>query len=682
MTSYGGATRELGSPARARWYRRPGRARTSAIGLVAELDVAQVGHPRHVAQLGQHVSRDAVVDGQDHHRVATGRIAANLHAGDVDVVLAEDRAHASHDAWAIVVPADQEATFWNQVDAKGIDAHGARLTHQDGAGQLVAAHADGDQARVAAVRRAPPLDQLHAAARRDEARVDGVDAIFGERLQHSFDGGRDEEVDVVLGELALEVELDRADPAGEELRVQSRQALGEVGEGPEVGKLFRGHRGGVDREPRKITCEHRGHLFGHIKRDRDLRFDRRSSYVRSRDEVGQRQQRVIAGRLGHEHVRGGGREASGFQGVKKRSFVDDTAASGVDQASTGLHQRQLRGAEQVPVGVDQRHMYGDKVRALEQLVQAHELDVEQLRPLDRDDRVVGDDLHLEPMRALGDLGADVAKPDHPEGLAADLGADELRASPLSALDRRVGLRHPAREREEQRNSVLGGGDDVAARRVDHQNALERGRGNIDVVHPNARPPDYAELSPGFENKGGDTRLAPDHQCVEVRNPLDQLRLQQLADHGHLSRPAQPFQPVLGQRVGDQNPGHYRAAAATPWNEDVSAATARPSAGATSSSSNACSMAQSTWTTSPSATAPRCPTRIILPAILAWPPAITTPYLVSSSLRKAATSRPGGGTAEVTVFERYPSRAYSWKANAPRPARVARGSRGCRAYTLA
>src|ERR1700694_20621 len=139
MTSYGGATSELGSPARARWYRRPVRARTSAIGLVAELDVAQVGHPRHVAQLGQHVRRDAVVDGQDHHRVATGRIAANLHAGDVDVVLAEDRAHASHDAWSIVVPADPDATFWNQVDAKGIDADGARLTHQDGGGQLAAA---------------------------------------------------------------------------------------------------------------------------------------------------------------------------------------------------------------------------------------------------------------------------------------------------------------------------------------------------------------------------------------------------------------------------------------------------------------------------------------------------------------------------------------------------------------
>ena len=69
---------------------------------------------------------------------------------------------------------------------------------------------------------------------------------------------------------------------------------------------------------------------------------------------------------------------------------------------------------------------------------------------------------------------------------------------------------------------------------------------------------------------------------------------------------------------------FTAAAATPCIDAVTAATPRPFAGAMSSSSSACSMAQRTWTTSPSATAPRCPTRTILPVILPWPPAITTP----------------------------------------------------------
>ena len=36
-----------------------------------------------------------------------------------------------------------------------------------------------------------------------------------------------------------------------------------------------------------------------------------------------------------------------------------------------------------------------------------------------------------------------------------------------------------------------------------------------------------------------------------------LGLLQLADHGHIPRPAQPFQAILGQRVGDQDPRQGR-----------------------------------------------------------------------------------------------------------------------------
>src|SRR5207302_11239337 len=75
--------------------------------------------------------------------------------------------------------------------------------------------------------------------------------------------------------------------------------------------------------------------------------------------------------------------------------------------------------------------------------------------------------------------------------------------------------------------------------------------------------------------------------------------------------------------------------------------------------------------------PRCPTRTIFPVILAWPPAMTTPYFVSSSLRRAATSRPSGGKAEVTVFDLYPSCAKSWNPSAWRPAWVARARRAWR-----
>ena len=199
-------------------------------------------------------------------------------------------------------------------------------------------------------------------------------------------------------------------------------------------------------------------------------------------------------------------------------------------------------------------MHGHEVGSLEQVAQAHELDIEQLGSLDRDDRVVGDDFHLESVSALGHLRADIAEPDHAQGLAADLGADELRASPLPALDRSVCLRHPARERDEQCDRVLRGGDDVAAWRVDHEDAPARRRRDVDVVHADACAPDDAELAPGFEDRRRHARLAPDHKRVVLRYALDELRLSQLADDRHLTCPPEPCQAALRQRIGDQDPG--------------------------------------------------------------------------------------------------------------------------------
>src|SRR5712691_836312 len=87
MTSYGGATSVLRSPARERRYRMPGKALTSAIGRSPELHVPEVGHAGHLTEPRQHVGADGIVDGEDHHGVAARRVAPDLHARDVDVVL-------------------------------------------------------------------------------------------------------------------------------------------------------------------------------------------------------------------------------------------------------------------------------------------------------------------------------------------------------------------------------------------------------------------------------------------------------------------------------------------------------------------------------------------------------------------------------------------------------------------
>ena len=102
----------------------------------------------------------------------------------------------------------------------------------------------------------------------------------------------------------------------------------------------------------------------------------------SGDEVRQCKQRIFAGRLDFEYVRGRGRQPAGLKGRAKRRLIDDAAPRGVDQARGWLHSRQLRSSDQVAIRVDQRHVHGDEVGLFEQFGQADQRDVEQLRTLD------------------------------------------------------------------------------------------------------------------------------------------------------------------------------------------------------------------------------------------------------------------------------------------------------------
>src|SRR5579859_746376 len=233
MTSYGGATSLVSSPASA--YRIPGSARTSAIGASSQLYVAEVRHSIDLMQAVEHARAHGVVDREDHHRPAARSVPADEHARDVDVVLAKNGADAAHDARLVLVLADEEAALRDEVHSKPIDAHDSRLVHQHSARELVAVHAQRDQAGVAAAGRSPALDDLHAAAGGDETRVDCVDPVLGEALQHALDSGGDEQVDVVLGQLPLEIQLDHAGAAAEQLRVQRGEPLRELGERPQVG---------------------------------------------------------------------------------------------------------------------------------------------------------------------------------------------------------------------------------------------------------------------------------------------------------------------------------------------------------------------------------------------------------------------------------------------------------------
>ena len=110
--------------------------------------------------------------------------------------------------------------------------------------------------------------------------------------------------------------------------------------------------------------------------------------------------------------------------------------------------------------------------------------------LRRQERIVGDHLHLQADGAVGDDRADVAAADHAQRLGVELDAHELRLLPLAGLGGAVGLRDLAGQRHHQRDGVLGGGDGVAERRVHDDDALGGRRLDVDVVDADAGAADH------------------------------------------------------------------------------------------------------------------------------------------------------------------------------------------------
>ena len=115
------------------------------------------------------------------------------------------------------------------------------------------------------------------------------------------------------------------------------------------------------------------------------------------------------------------------------------------------------------------------------------LDAQLPVALGGDVRVERDHAHPERPRALGHELADLAEAEDPERLLVQLDAGELRALPRAAGQRRVRLGNVARQRQQQRHRVLGGGDHVRLRRVGDDDPALGGGIDVDVVDPHARP---------------------------------------------------------------------------------------------------------------------------------------------------------------------------------------------------
>ena len=135
--------------------------------------------------------------------------------------------------------------------------------------------------------------------------------------------------------------------------------------------------------------------------------------------------------------------------------------------------------------------------------------------------VVRDDPHPEPQRAPRDLLPDPAEAEHAERLAGELDAAVGAPLPAALLERGVRLRDVPRERDEQANRVLGGGDNRGLRRVRHDDPAPRRCVDVDVVDTHAGAPDDLQPLGALDQVGGQLgRRADDDRVVAADDLLE------------------------------------------------------------------------------------------------------------------------------------------------------------------
>ena len=108
-------------------------------------------------------------------------------------------------------------------------------------------------------------------------------------------------------------------------------------------------------------------------------------------------------------------------------------------------------------------------------------------------RVVGHGAHAQRARPRGDEPADAAEAEQRERLVGELDAREALALPGAVAQRALGRADVARQREQQRERVLGGRDDVRLGGVADDDARRGRGGDIDVVDADAGAADHAQL---------------------------------------------------------------------------------------------------------------------------------------------------------------------------------------------
>ena len=244
--------------------------------------------------------------------------------------------------------------------------------------------------------------------------------------------------------------------------------------------------------------------------------------MRGADHVRMPEKRVFGCRLNLEDIQSRRRDLPRIQRRQKRRLVNQPAARAVDDPHALLGLRKVLGRQDIAGLVGQRHMQGDEIGAVEQILQLDFGHAKRPGPLVRQEGIIGDHLHLQPHGAIAYDAANIAGTDHAKGLVEQLHPHKARLFPFPGLGRGIGLRDLTRDGKHHRDGMFGGGDRIAKRRVHHDHPFFCGRRDIDVIDANPCP--AHDLQPRgktqqlFGHLGGRT----DRQPIILANDFSQL----------------------------------------------------------------------------------------------------------------------------------------------------------------
>ena len=270
---------------------------------------------------------------------------------------------------------------------------------------------------------------------------------------------------------AVEQDLDLLDRILGDLADEGAEHLGELDERLQPRRFLRGDRRHVDGVGDRALDQIVRHLLGDLQRDVFLRLGGRGAEMRRATTFSMPNSGFsVAGSTSNTSMPAPATLPLFSAAIRSASTISPPRAQLMMRTPSFILAIAC-GVDDVPGLVGQRRVQRDEVGAGEKLVELDLLDAELRRAVLRQERVVGDDMHLQADAARRDDRADIAAADDAERLAGDLDAHEAVLLPLAGMGRGVGLRDLAGQREHHRDGMLGGGDRIAERRVHDDDAL-------------------------------------------------------------------------------------------------------------------------------------------------------------------------------------------------------------------